>query len=408
MTAQRNLTSAIIVAFFLLGTSLRIAKVGNVQSRSPDERIYTTQALAILRGGIAGARASVQTYLHNPELQFYPSPTRIGYASLIAATMRFTGITDERAGAYLACAASILSLALLIPLGLQFFGNGITALASLFLAVYPPELVIARRCWQDALIGLAGIVMLYLTLRISASPRTTLPYILLAGAGSAAVLIKETSVIMYSLCLFAVLWISISERQFIRAAVLFSTVGIGAFADLGLLASASGSVRGPFEILSHAARLHTLNSYTVQYASGPGYLLLVGFEALTPAITNLAIGGLAIVLIRRGRLKREPFLLALFVISLVIVFMLVPHWLNLRYLSPAYAPLCLIAGFAVWQLALLAKRLLPRPAFSLIAASGALLIVLALYGDYRRFDRAFVQHGANDLSVGAVFATLRD
>src|SRR4051812_9233051 len=107
---RRWLAIGLSSLFVMLGVILRIANMSGVQSRSPDERIYTIQARALLGSGLAGARANVRAYLDHPQLRQYPPPTRVGYTFLVATVMRLTGIMDERAGAYLACAASILSL----------------------------------------------------------------------------------------------------------------------------------------------------------------------------------------------------------------------------------------------------------------------------------------------------------
>jgi hypothetical protein len=106
--------------------------------------------------------------------------------------------------------------------------------------------------------------------------------------------------------------------------------------------------------------------------------------------------------------NQSRVVLAWLVVGLIATFALVPHWLNLRYLSAVFAPLCLFAGLAVWRLTKLAERRLSRFAFRAVAVFGLVAIAGSLYSDYRRFERAFVQSAANDLSVGVIFATLRD
>ena len=83
--------------------------------------------------------------------------------------------------------------------------------------------------------------------------------------------------------------------------------------------------------------------------------------------------------------------------------MLVPHWLNLRYASATFAPLCLFAGLAAHWLLELARELVPRELFQGVAAVGVGLIAIALVGDYQRFEKDFVRLPDNlDLSVKMV------
>ena len=85
--------------------------------------------------------------------------------------------------------------------------------------------------------------------------------------------------------------------------------------------------------------------------------------------------------------------------------MIVPHWLNLRYVSPVYAAICLFAAVAVRQIFLLAKRTCRPIVFRGLTMLGSVAILLALLVDYFRFERGIVR--ANDLAVGVVFSALR-
>jgi hypothetical protein len=85
---------------------------------------------------------------------------------MVATTMQLSHTYDERAGSYLACAASILTLALAGWTGLRFFGGWTAIAALLFLAVFKADLVSASRCWVDPVAGLGGFLMIYGTLEI--------------------------------------------------------------------------------------------------------------------------------------------------------------------------------------------------------------------------------------------------
>ena len=198
--------------------------------------------------------------------------------------MRLTGIYDERPGAYLSCAASILSLAAAIWIGLRFFGSWIAVFGGFFLAVFPPELVIARRCWSDALTGLAGILTLYLTMEIFSGRRNWFFYVPLALIGTVAVLAKETSVLLYGPCLLVALWaLVVKNRDFSGAGFMVLAAVVSALLAVALLVYSTGGVTVPLQIFLEDARANSQNPYALGNQSGPGYLLLWAFEAFEPS-----------------------------------------------------------------------------------------------------------------------------
>ena len=103
-----------------IAAGLRVANFGNVNTRTPDERVYTYQAKTWLESGRAGIRSMVEEYKGDAETRWYPPPTRVGMIRLVAAAMRWTGRSDESVGARLSCAASIGSLVVLALIGVRF------------------------------------------------------------------------------------------------------------------------------------------------------------------------------------------------------------------------------------------------------------------------------------------------
>ena len=139
----------ILMAILLcVAADLRLANLGNVNSRTPDERVYTYQAKTWLESGKAGIRSMVDEYKADPETRLYPPPTRVGMIRLLAATMRWTRRGDESVGARISCAASIGSLVVLALIGLRFLPPWAAMAGMLFYAVLPAELAIARRTWS--------------------------------------------------------------------------------------------------------------------------------------------------------------------------------------------------------------------------------------------------------------------
>jgi hypothetical protein len=236
--------------------------------------------------------------------------------------------------------------------------------------------------------------MYWLTLEIVAKPRSGICYAGLAALGAASLLIKETLVFCYAPCLLAVL---LMRRE--RTALMLSSAAAAAAICGAALFAVAGGAANTFALVQHASQAVARQPYALQTSTGPGYLLLVGFEKLCPLATSLApVGLLAPVL--EQRLVR---MFALLASAFAAVFMVVPHWLNLRFLSPIYAPLCLFAGAGLWHLFQIAHRRFPSRLVPAIAVLGIAGIALALLADYRRVERA----GFRDLSVGLVFAATK-
>ncbi len=384
---------AVLVVLFFVGVAVRVANL-DVAMRSPDERIYAAQSHAALVNGIQGTRRVVDAFRTNPQLWLYPPPTRVGYTWLVAASMKLTGAQNENAGSWVSCLASIATLLLAIRTGLRFLGPWATVAGTLFLAVFPPELVIARRCWGDAPVELAALAMMYLACEIWSGTKRWYPYVLLPIVGSAAVLLKETTVLIYAACLGAALWRAANRRM---AAVLAGAAVAGAAITAALLGVATGSVGGAVRIVLDQARHNATNAYALEYASGPGYLLMLAFGRLSPLTTVLAIWGLAVTVNQR----REAMLLAWVTIGNTLLYMLVPHWLNLRYASASFAPLCLFAGVGLVELLALVKV-----RWAAVALAGVAVVFAVI--DYQRFQTAWVRPDAQDLTVKMVFDVMRE
>jgi hypothetical protein len=95
--------------------------------------------------------------------------------------------------------ASIASLALAIAIGLDFFGGWPAVFGLAFLAVFPPDLLVANCCWTDSLVGLVGTATAYLTFKILAGGTVKPIYFaLLVVTGTLSLLVKETCALFYA------------------------------------------------------------------------------------------------------------------------------------------------------------------------------------------------------------------
>jgi 4-amino-4-deoxy-L-arabinose transferase-like glycosyltransferase len=235
---------ALIIALITLGVFLRMVNLNNVTMRSPDEKVYTYQSRIIsAEGPITGTRALVREYNQVSQLWIYPPPTRIGYDWLLGGIMKLSGSNNEKTGAYLSFAASILSLILIAVIGLRFFDPLVTLFALLFMAVSPMDLTISRRSWQDALFGFLGLAMVYYVLEITKDAKKLIWYILLIVTGMYIVLVKEPGVAVYGLCSLWVVWIlAAKERSFPGTLIFIAASGAGLIASYAIMSYAVGGI----------------------------------------------------------------------------------------------------------------------------------------------------------------------
>lgn len=91
--------------------------------------------------------------------------------------------------------------------------------------------------------------------------------------------------------------------------------------------------------------------------------------------------------------------IALFTLANMALAMVMPHWLNLRYVSVAFGTYCLLAGLGAWYVFSLMSQQLPRARRSVLIGAGALVLLAGAATDYRRFRSIFVRDATPDLSI---------
>jgi hypothetical protein len=202
--------------------------------------------------------------------------------------MWITGKSDQNAGAWLSCLASVVGLVLISLTGARFFHPWIGVLSIFLLAVFPPDLVLARRTWQDAVVNCFGALLLYCALRIGSRAAPGWVYVVFVFAGSAFLLVKETSLPIYGL---SGCWVVVRLRS--RSAWLVAASAAGAALSFAFLASALGGWNVLWNILAGLGPANAANPYALAYATGPGYWLLTAFWLSSPFSVTLAVAGLA-------------------------------------------------------------------------------------------------------------------
>ena len=186
-------------------------------------------------------------------------------------------------------------------------------------------------------------------------------------------------------------------------------LGAGAL-TLGIACGALALAVGGWEPLT--AALHRLsdtsivNRYMREYQSGGPEYYVRGLGLLQPV--PVALGLLSALLIApacfplrthgKGAVEIAGTTLAWLAIAFVAVALAYPQK-NLRFLSPVYAPLDLLAGALVWAAL---GWLRPRTPFSIYRSACvalALLLFVSALGDHRRFVTYFIERQIPDLAT---------
>jgi hypothetical protein len=411
---QTRLGCTAVAVLLCLGIGIRLANLNIVTGRSPDETNYTRQANILLQDGTVGLRSIAAEYQLDPAARLAGPPTRAGYLWMLASTMRLTEKHDESVGAVLSCAASIGSLFMLTLIGTRFFPPWATLFALLFLVVSPAELELARRTWIDALVGFLGISLVYVSGEITRDSQRRIWHLLFVLLGCLGILVKEFGPVVFGFCTGWVLWVMLIQRREFRSGLtLMAGVLVGTGVSVAWIANSIGGFSVLAQTVSNWLGAHVTNDYAIEFQSGPGYLLLRGFQVISPVAALFCAIGLAVILMSRRRLGLLRLRaedgnweaigwMSLFFLSYLALAMILPHWLNLRYVSLLFGPFYLLAGVGFWYAASVCWSRLGIFQRNVFAAVVILGVGIGAYSDYRRFDRIFVRNGVGDLSIKLV------
>lgn len=383
--------------------ALRLANLDNVSSRTPDERVYSRQAVVWLESGPAGLHRMVAEYKADPTTRLYPPPTRVGMIRIVAALMQWTGRTDDGTGALLSCFASTLSVAVVALTGLRFFPPWVTVFAVLFQSVSPVTLSISRRTSTDSMVELLGILMLYVACEITRSPRRASWYLAFASLGALGTTLKESTPLPLGLCCIWILWVlAIEHRDWRSVAKFLGAVTVAMALSVYWLATSVGSLADLFNIVMAIPGVNARNAYALEYASGPPHLLLYALWIVSPVTALFSLAGLYAVFFRGADLGpnvRPIRWIAAFTLAHLVIAMVMPHWLNLRYIAVTFGAFYLFGGLGFWLLSSLCFRWFRNVDWRLIAAICVVLAANVAVSDYVRFRRMFVRDALADLSI---------
>jgi hypothetical protein len=319
--------------------------------------------------------------------------------------MEVTGYRDERAGSSLSWLCSVLSLALLAWTGWRFFNPWVAAAALLLAVCCVPDLVLARRAWQDSSMELAGMAIACLACE-ALTRVNRLPWLVaLSAACGYSLLIKDSSPAVFA---FWLAWVAgvlvVNEKNWRDAMRLVALSAAATALAVMFLLALAGGFRPLLDVFVRTAAAMAGNAYAVEYQSGSWIRFIGTFFQLSPVAMNLfVLGALASVLPCEGKPGRPVLIgLAAFPLFLLGSSLVVPYSQNIRYLSPVYGPVYLIAAYGLWRAMELARSAMNATAFRFASAFVFAALIASAVEDWREFDRLFVVNEIADLSVKMV------
>jgi 4-amino-4-deoxy-L-arabinose transferase-like glycosyltransferase len=294
--------------------------------------------------------------------------------SWLGAVLIWLGIGSLTALRLISVASGLVSLTVAVLLGRRLGGWWSGIAAGVVYTLLPLFVVHDVLGLMDPLVAATAMVSLYLMVRLAEKPRLDLAMLLGLSLG-AGVLTKASAQLTVALMVTGVLLVPWRSR---RALSWVASIVV-ALAVCGLIHSvlklsplyyeqaqiqrSAVAVRG-----FHAAFAHPLRWFDLNW---PGYQsALVGY--LTVPMVLLALAGFVYGLRARQRLA---VVLGIWVLANLVADVLFGETGYARYLLPAIAPLVVLAGHGVAQLALVSRRVVAQSRWTVAIAAGVVALV---------------------------------
>ena len=375
---------------------------------TPDEDAYVNfYAVPVLQQGPGHLPSLVNDYNRRPEMHAFPSPTRVGHLWLMVGTMLVLADTSVAAAAALSTVASVLILALIWVMGAAFLHPWVAAMALLFAVVSPMDLAMARRAWGDEPFALFALAVTWTFLLYARTPRRSRWAVACFALAGYAILVKETGLLLLGLATIGLAIVAGRLRGLRAAGLMLAGGGVTLLLTCAIWAFSVGGWEPLGAAFTRLGDASNVNEYMRKYQSGGPEYYARGLGRLQPA--PMALGLLAAALVvSRIRFLRRPLwsdagdmafaTLAYLVIVFIAVALVYPQK-NLRFLSPTYAPLDLLAAGLLWGgLSHVRARVRSAVHRRIAAAMGLGLAALAA-ADHQRFVTYFVQRQVPDLAT---------
>ena len=391
---------------FALAVGLRVAWF-HVADRSPDEQLYAQFGRGIAREGLAWFPRMVDLYTNDGNVE-YPWVQRAGFLSLVALTQRVTGRSDPVAGEMLSCVTSLATIAATGVLAWNLLSPWCAALAVLFLAVSPLDLALARRAWQDDVVAFATLVVVALLLKALVRPAEHRWRVAFFVASAGSQFIKESALLPFgfgTLALAGDAWLRTRDVRRVFVPLLWGA-GVSAAVLLAILAL-SGGLEPMRELIRLTPKAWAPDAYLREYQTGGVGYYVTGLRILQPVPWLLAVVA-AVLAVPGAMLLTGPWrsasggralrLLGVYVLFFVAV-SCVYSSKNMRFLSPIYSPVAILAAALVVRALGWLRDRLPGVAGRGVVAAATALLLFGAWADARRFDHYFNELQIQDLAT---------
>lgn len=402
---------------FALAVALRLAFFA-VPARSPDEELYTRFGAGLAHDGLAWETRLVHDFNRDADVDF-PWPWRIGFTGLVGAAMRASGDTSVRVGESLSVIASLLTVAATGALAWSVIGAWPAVAAMAFLAVSPLDLALARRAWQDDVVMAIAMAMLLAFLAAARGGRRSrvahAAFFVLAAWG---LTVKESLGIPAGVGTLGLAWFAWRRDGRVRDAIAVLAAGaLAALAAVGAIVAVSGGFGELKTTLDIAKVVNAPDEYLRQYQTGGVFdyygrglailqplpwLLAYAFAAWALLVPR-ALGAACV---RGGDGDARAYAdatRALRVTALhLATFSAVAFSYsskNLRFLSPVYPAVALLAAGALAAAARAVRTRGGARAGALATAALAGLVIASCARDLAVFRHYFVEDEVQDLAT---------
>ena len=332
---------------------LRLYAAGTEDHQSPDSYQYARQSEMLRTEGLSGVRQEAARFLKDPAMAAVPSIARTVFLGALAGWMSLTETRGASSVAALSCFLDMVAAVLLALLASECLGAVASVAAVVLYAVSPAALCTARHGWSDSAVALLGILNLLLALRCIRSESARWPALALAVSIALSFGVKETAFLQGCLVLLTLSIILLRElrtREAIRLICLFFAATL---AMLGWTAFSVGGLNRAVHLVGIGRDAHAQVAYAISYQTGTVVEWLQALWLSDPVLISLSILALALALRLRHRARPEHFaLLACAIIFCTFAALPTtgPALYNVRWVTPIFAPACLLAAWGLREL----------------------------------------------------------